>query len=191
MPLAWVWLMIFFTWASIAAPLGMVCAMDAAGRQSKANSNFFVIKLSDALEVGSDIPGEESGKTVPDRRHSDGHREGSAGKDEWSGPGCRPVNAMERNEIINEHEQDQDAKAGDRAGGRRDAQPAPGKTAKCGFDQAYGGKQDQAFVSIRFSASAPGSKDYDGKRRDPDQRDGRRDGWIERTDHHFAAQGID
>ncbi len=43
-------------------------------------------------------------------------------------------NAVKGNEIVSDHQQNQDAKASGRTRGRRDPDPIPWKTTKCGFD---------------------------------------------------------
>ena len=86
-----------------------------------------------SLDVGRNVAGEKSGKAVPDRRHSDGHSEGSKGKSEGGGPECRPVDTVEREKIIGNNEQNQDAKAGHSTRSRREPDLIPWKTAKRGF----------------------------------------------------------
>ena len=89
--------------------------------------------LPDELKVWSNVTSEEPSKAVPGRRHSNGHGKGSEGERKRCGPERRPMDAMERDEIIGDQEQDQDAEAGDSPRSLWEPDLIPWKTAERGF----------------------------------------------------------
>ena len=97
----------------------------------------FLARISDMRAVYD--ASEKCGEAVPACSHSYRYGKGSDGESEGRSPERGAVNAVEGNEIVGEHKEDQDAEAGDCSGGGWEADLTPGETAKGGLGEADGG----------------------------------------------------
>lgn len=134
---------------------------------------------------------EEGGEGVPRGGHSDGNGEGSHGEGDRRGPQGGAVEAMERDQIIGDEQEDAEAEAGDGTGGGGESHAAPGEAAEGGIAKGDGGEEDEAFVRVGAATVTPCSEYYDGKPCDPEERDSERDGGIEGADLNPAMQGVE
>src|ERR1019366_956422 len=84
---------------------------------------------------------------MPSRGHPDGHREGSNRKGQRSSPHGGAVQAMQRHQVVGDHQQNQDSQSGHGTGGGRHSHLVPWKTAEGGIGEGDGSENDQALMA--------------------------------------------
>src|SRR5258708_14942035 len=134
---------------------------------------------------------EQCGEGVPGGGHSDGDGEGDGREDNRCGPHGGAVDAVNRDEFVDDENENQYAETGVGPSGGRKSDASPGKAADSGGDQAHGGDQDEALVRVWSAPGAPGGVDDDGEADDADQWDGSGDGGVERSDLHPTMKRVD
>jgi len=150
----------------------------------------YVVRFA-LLDVRPDGAVQQCGEGMPGRCHSDGHGQSSYGEGEGRGPHGGAVDAVERDEVVDDDQENHDAEAGDGSCGGRKPDAVPGKAAEGSFDETDGGEQDEALVCVGPAPCTPRSVDDDGEADDADRGYCKGDGGVERADPHSAVESVE
>src|ERR1700734_2027330 len=122
---------------------------------------------------------------------SDGDGQVDSKESKRRGPHGGAVNAVEREQIVDDENEKCSADAGVGSSEGRHPDSGPGHASERGPGEGYGGDQDETLVRVWPAPGTPGSQDGEDEADDPDKRDRCGDRGVKRAKMYSATKRVD